>query len=68
MSDLMGYRDTKLLHILRNPWGYSHEELKKARLQAADELEYWKKWAEDMLKWCEDNGLDITTRGIGVKV
>jgi hypothetical protein len=31
-------RDT-LLHLLRNPWGWSDDTVREARLKAADELE-----------------------------
>lgn len=29
----------KILHMLRNPFGYSHEQMRTARNDAADELE-----------------------------
>lgn len=28
-----------LLHLLRNPWGWSEDTVREARLKAADELE-----------------------------
>lgn len=51
----------EILHILRNPWGWSEEDKRKARLAAADEIERWELWSRNILKWAEDHGLDITT-------
>lgn len=52
----------KILHILRNPYGYHEEEIKQARLQAADEIERWKNAFENLQAWCDKNGWDTTTR------
>lgn len=32
-----------ILHLLRNPWGHSDDEVRQARLAAADELERWRR-------------------------
>lgn len=29
-----------ILHILRNPWGKTEDEKRRARLEGADEIEY----------------------------
>ena len=55
-------KTTKLLHVLRNPYGRSDEERKQDRLVAADEIERYekiigrvtKKCNEEM-KWAQDN-------------
>jgi len=49
----------KILHILRNPHGWSEEEKKQARLGAADEIQRWQIWGRNILKWAEEHGLDI---------
>ena len=49
----------KILHILRNPVGWSEEEKRVASLAAADEIEQWQAWNRDILKWAEEQGLDI---------
>lgn len=57
----------EVLHILRNPYGHSEDEIVSARLTAADMIEEDKKWAADILKWCEENGLDTTVHYGGKK-
>jgi len=46
-------KTTKLLHVLRNPYGRSAEERKQDRLVAADEIERWKDAFENMRDWAE---------------
>jgi len=40
----------KLLHILRNPWGFGDHEVKAARLEAAEKIESLEKELEAVLK------------------
>ena len=35
------YQTKDLIHMLRNPYGYSKSQIKRAQLQACDELEYY---------------------------
>lgn len=51
----------EIIHILRNPYGWSKQEKKKAYLAAADEIERWKDAFENMCTFAKDNDLDITT-------
>jgi hypothetical protein len=67
--ELISEDDSKLqtsdvLHILRNPHGWSEQQIKQAQLQACDEIENWEKAYENLSNWCRENGLDITTRNI----
>ena len=56
-------KTTKLLHVLRNPYGRSDEERKQDRLAAADEIERWKDAFENMRDWAEQKGIDTNTPG-----
>jgi hypothetical protein len=51
-----------ILHILRNPYGYSEKEQKQARLAAADKIEEFQDAYLNMRKFAEDNGLDTTCK------
>ena len=53
-----------VLHILRNPYGWNQEQVRRAQLQACDEIERWKEAYENLLQWCHENGLDTTTRNV----
>lgn len=53
----------KLLHILRNPFGHSTEEIREVSLAAATEIERWKDAFENIRDWAKKNGLSITTKG-----
>ena len=48
----------KIIHILRNPYGWSQKNKDSARLAAADEIEKWRDAYKNMRKFAEDNGLD----------
>jgi hypothetical protein len=55
-------RTKKLLHILRNPYGHSQDEIRQAQLDAAQKIEdgleaYW-----NMRDWAEKNGVDTMAR------
>lgn len=55
------YETDELLSHLRNPHGLSHDEMKKSRLAAADEIELWRDGYLNLKAWCEQNGLDTAT-------
>jgi hypothetical protein len=57
----LGY--DKVLHMLRNPHGFKEEELRRARLEAADRLEGLQDAYLNMRQWAEQNGLDTMARG-----
>jgi hypothetical protein len=50
------------LHILRNSWGYTQEEIKEAQLFACDEIEHLEKAYLNMRDWAEQNGVDTVCR------
>lgn len=50
------------IHILRNPWGHSAEEVKSAQLMACDEIEALEEAYKNMRDWAEQNGVDTVTR------
>ncbi len=52
----------ELLNVLRNPFGKSETECKKARLQAADYIEFLHDAYVNMRDFAEENGLDTMTR------
>jgi len=49
-----------ILHILRNPSGWTEKEQDKARLAAADEIEKWKIAYENLLEFANSQGLDTS--------
>jgi hypothetical protein len=51
----------KVLHILRNPYDFSKEEIKEARLKAADLIEEAEVDYINLKSWAESKGLDVTT-------
>jgi hypothetical protein len=51
-----------ILHILRNPYGWNEDQVRRARIQACEEIERWKDAYENLLDWCHKNNLDTTTR------
>jgi hypothetical protein len=55
--------ESKCLHRLRNPYGYSEDEMRWARLAAADLIEHYKDAYGNMKAWAEENGLDTTCYG-----
>ena len=54
-------KTNEILHILRNPYGRRHIEIRQAALAAADEIERWKVAFENMRDWAKQNGLDVMT-------
>ena len=57
-----------VLHILRNPYGYSEDIVRQARLDAADRIEWLERELaratdayENMRTFAQDNGLDTAT-------
>jgi hypothetical protein len=51
-------RRKDVLHILRNPYGHSQEEIKQAQLDGADDIENLLDAYENMKAWAETNGVD----------
>jgi hypothetical protein len=51
-------RRNEILHILRNPHGHSEDEIRKARLDAADEIENLMDAYQNMKAWAEKNGVN----------
>jgi hypothetical protein len=51
-------RESNVIHILRNPYGYSNSDVREARLDAAKLIENYKDAYLNMRKFAEDNGLD----------
>ena len=54
-------KQKRILHILRNPYGFSDKTIKEVRLAAADEIEKLQGDYENMRDWALENGLDINT-------
>jgi predicted DNA-binding protein (UPF0278 family) len=54
-------RRNEILHILRNPYGHSQEEIRQAQLDSADEIENLIDAYENMKAWAETNGVDTLT-------
>ena len=48
----------KTIRILRNPYGFSREEIKAAQLKACDFIEMFQSAYENMRDWAEENGVD----------
>ena len=57
--------ESEAMHICRNPWGRSNEQMREARLRICDRLEAWKDAYKNMRKFAEDNGLNTTCQGAG---
>lgn len=51
-----------ILHILRNPYGRSSEEIRQAQLAACDEIESLQDAYLNMRDWAEKNGVDTAAR------
>jgi hypothetical protein len=51
-------RRHEILHILRNPYGHSPEEIRQAQLDAADDIEALRESYTNMRDWAEANGVD----------
>jgi hypothetical protein len=58
----MSDRTKTVLHILRNPYGHTPEEIRQAQLDAATEIENWMDAYWNMRKFAEANGLDTMAR------
>jgi len=41
-NGVVKFQTSDVLHILRNPYGWSRDQVKRAQLQACDEIENWK--------------------------
>ena len=59
MGDLLRGPES-LLHILRNPCGFSKEEIKYAQLEACDWIDRLQDNYTNMRDWAEKNGVDTT--------
>ena len=55
-------RTKKAIHILRNPFGWSNEEQKRAAWDACKAIERLDAAYENMRQFAEANGLDTTCR------
>lgn len=53
----------KFLHILRNPYRFTTEEIKQAQLNACDMYESMKDSYLNMREFAEENGLNTTADG-----
>lgn len=51
------------IHILRNPYGHSSEEIKEAQLKACEEIEALEDAYQNMKAWAEENGVDTVCYG-----
>ena len=56
-------KTNEILHILRNPYGYSNEKVREIAYLAADEIERWKDAYDNLQKFAEKRGLDTATYG-----
>lgn len=50
--------ENKILHILRNPYGFTEDEIRAARLEACNLIERYKDAYRNMKEWAEKNGVD----------
>ena len=55
--------ENEAIHICRNPYGHSASQCKQAKLTVCTRLESWKDAYENMRKFAEDNGLNMTCQG-----
>jgi ribosome recycling factor len=55
-------RRSEIIHILRNPYGHSQEEIRQVQLDAADEIENLLDAYVNMRDWARENGVDTTAR------
>jgi hypothetical protein len=62
MNIISEQRRHEILHILRNPFGHSQEEIRQAQLDAADEIENLLDAYVNMRDWARANGVDTTAR------
>jgi hypothetical protein len=46
------------VHILRNPYGHTPDEIRAAQLFACDQIEHWQDAYTNMRAWAEKNGVD----------
>lgn len=51
-------RDNEILHILRNPYGKTSEEIKEAQIDACKRIEDYHDAYENMKEFAKENGLD----------
>jgi hypothetical protein len=51
-----------VLHVLRNPFGFSSDEVRSVRLKAAELIERYRDAYTNMREFAEANGLDTTAR------
>lgn len=60
---MVGSETQRVLHILRNPYGYSATEIRQMQIKACNLIERYQDAYLNMRKFAEDNGLDTTTHG-----
>lgn len=53
--------EQQVIHILRNPHGWSDDDIRTARLEAARIIEKYKDAYQNMRDFAKYNGLDVTT-------
>lgn len=51
------------IHMLRNPYGHTREQIKEAQLFACDEIEALEDAYQNMKAWAEKNGVDTVCYG-----
>lgn len=56
--------EQEALHIVRNPWGHSDQEQRRAALKIAILVERYRNAYENLREFAEQNGLDTTTYGV----
>jgi hypothetical protein len=62
-TNLTTYTNTKFLGILRNPYGFTKEEIKQAQLDACDAYESMLDSYTNMRDFAEESGLNTTADG-----
>jgi hypothetical protein len=50
----------KVLHILRNPSGYTEEQIRKARQDGAELIERWQSAYKSVCNYALSKGLNLT--------
>ena len=55
--------EEKALHIVRNPYGFSEDEIREARLYVCDKMESYKDAYLNMREFAESKGIDTRAYG-----
>lgn len=54
------FAKTEFLHILRNPYGFTKEQVKQAQLDACEAYEDMREAYKNMSDFAVENGLNVT--------